>query len=976
MDDTEEIKKRIDIVDLINGYVPLKKAGVNYKALCPFHKEDTPSFIVSPEKQIWHCFGCFPKDQLIKTPFGLHPIESIKENSEIISGNGQPEKVLVKHRRFYQGNLINIRLRKLNQKIELTEDHNVYMIQGPNYSKKYKDYSRRINKYLKLPKNKISEKLARYFPIKKIPAAKLQKGDCLLYPINRKISRRQKIDLRKYIRTKTRFGPIPAKIPLYLNISADLLELIGYYIAEGSNHRAYIRFSLGPKEKKFAKRIQFLIKKIFGLDSSLHRRKKGRTGLEITSCHSVLAQIFANLCGKGAQNKHIPFEWQEIDPFKQMRIIRALIKGDGYRYKVKKTNHFSWKITTISPILTEQIRDILLRNNIFPTIMENPPKIDPKGVSHRLCYALYWNDDRSQYKLIYPGKIDYWVLPIRLIKKKKFRGLVYNLTLKKVHSYVANTFMVANCGEGGDIFTFIQKIDGLEFPDALKMLADRAGVKLKRLDAKLGRQKTKLSDINEAAANFYHQVLLRSPAGAKARQYLKAREIKDQTIRDFQIGYAPKSWEASYKALTSKKNFKPENIERAGLIIRSIKKSSSPYYDRFRGRIMFPIRNIAGTVTGFSGRTLDPTAKEAKYVNTPDTPIYNKSQIIFGLDRARSTIREKDFVVIVEGQMDVVSAHQAGFNFVVATSGTALTPGHLEILKKYTENIAFAFDTDKAGTIAAKRAIEVANEAGVNAKLIILPKGEDPDSLIRKDRKKFVAALKDAKNAMDFYLVSAFAGRPKNLTLEDKRAITKELLPQIREIADPVIRGEYLQKLSGKLGTDEKYLSEALEKLPEKQKFTSHKPLSTPHPTKETLEERLIAEIISYPEIAKKFISQISAADFVDNNLKDIYSQIKKLYNKSKGISPEAIKKSLSTALSKRIDLMILKIGQELSDLSEKEIYQEIGLNINRLKSIKSTSIKQDFEQKIKTAEEAGDRQKVKQLIQEFQTKIIQSNKI
>jgi len=529
------------------------------------------------------------------------------------------------------------------------------------------------------------------------------------------------------------------------------------------------------------------------------------------------------------------------------------------------------------------------------------------------------------------------------------------------------------CSEGGDIFTFVQKMEGLDFPDALKMLADKAGVKLKRIDAKLGRQKTKLSDINEDAASLYHQVLLKTGAGSKAHKYLKNRRISDQTIRDFQIGYAPDKWEFTINALTSKKNYKPEDIERAGLIIKSIKRSKSPHYDRFRGRIMFPIRNIAGTVVGFSGRILNPDADTAKYINTPDTPIYNKSQIIFGLDRARQTIREKNFVVIVEGQMDVVSAHQAGFTFVVATSGTALTSGHIETLKKYTENIAFAFDTDSAGTNAAKRAIEVANEASVNAKLVILPRGEDPDSIIRKDHKKFIAAIKSAKNAMEFYLISAFEDK-KNLSIEDKREITKELLPQIRHLADPVIRGEYIQKLAQKLSTDEKYLSEALEKLPEKRQYQSQKKDIQSKPTKESLEERVIAEILAYPETSQKFIKKISISDFADENGQKIYKEIKKLYNKTKNFTFEKIKNKLPETLQKRIDLLLLRVGEELSDLTKKELYQEIGLSISRLKQTKSNSIKHDFEEKIRKAEVAGDKEKVKKLIKEFQTKIIQAN--
>lgn len=532
------------------------------------------------------------------------------------------------------------------------------------------------------------------------------------------------------------------------------------------------------------------------------------------------------------------------------------------------------------------------------------------------------------------------------------------------------------CGEGGDIFTFIEKIEGLEFADALKFLAARAGVKLKRQNIKAGQEKVKLSDINEAAANFYHQVLLHPKVGKRALAYLKKRGIKEQTIKDFQIGYAPNSWEATYKALTKKKNYKGEDLERGGVVIKSTRSSANPYYDRFRGRIMFPIRNIAGTCLGFSGRTLEKNPgslpddrQEPKYLNTPETPIFNKSEIIYGLDLARTTIREKNFVIIVEGQMDVVSAHQAGFKFVVATSGTALTRQHIEVLKKYTENIAFCFDTDSAGEKAAKRAIETANLAGVNAKMVILPSGEDPDSIIKKNKSEFIKAIKNAKNAMEFYIMAAFKDKKLPLLLEDKRAITKELLPQIKKISDPVIQGEYIQKLSQKLGLDEKYLYESLEKINETHNIQKKDLEKTKPPFSETLEERILAFLILFPQIGKNFIKKIETADFKEKGLSLIYTEIKKLYNKGDDVKGKIA--NSSSPLIKKINILVLKMEDEFAPLSEKEIFEEIGIEISRLKSLNLEKVKKDFEEKIRQAESSDDKEKVKKLIRDFQTKIM-----
>jgi DNA primase len=538
------------------------------------------------------------------------------------------------------------------------------------------------------------------------------------------------------------------------------------------------------------------------------------------------------------------------------------------------------------------------------------------------------------------------------------------------------------CQKGGDQFTFIQEMEGLEFRDTLKLLADRAGVKLKKVDLRATQKKAELSDINEAAANFYHQILLHPKAGKQALAYLKNRGLNLQIIRDFQIGFAPNQWEATFHALTIKKNFKPEEIERAGLIIRSTKtQSKSPYYDRFRNRIMFPIRNIAGTVIGFSGRTLESDPKSAKYINTPETPIFNKSRTLFGLDRARQAIRKEDLAILVEGQMDVVSAHQAGFINIVATSGTALTPDHLEILKKYTENIAFAFDTDRAGEAAAKRAIETANAAGVNAKLVILPSGEDPDSLIKKDPTKFRQAIKAAQNAMEFYFISAFADLPKELSVDDKRKITKELLPIIKKIADPVIQGEYLQKLSQRLGTEEKYLSEAMAKIIPSPAYNQKQSVQKLIPRKDKIEEKILAALIAFPDATHGLIKKLLPTDFSDQSLAIVYRGLKKLYNTNGSaihlnsntkIDLKKIK-NISSDLIKKLDLLILKIQNDFVDLSEKEIFQEIGLLINRLRSSKFDVMKKDFEMKIREAEDQGDRQKVKKLIKSFQVKIIEA---
>jgi len=394
MNDLEKIKQKIEIVDFIGQYITLKKMGRNFKALCPFHAEKSPSFVVSPERGIWHCFGCFPPGEKIKTPFGYHPIEEIDTNHWVVSGKGNLQKVTDVMIHQYKGNLMEISIRKLGGKVKITADHNVLAIRGAQYTQKnYKDFSKRYRKYLKIKqkdKNRYQYLVDKYFPLRTIPAGELEKGDLLLFPIRRNEHDIEILDLSVYITKMSKLGPVPRLIPLKIPVKHDFLKLIGYYIAEGSNHRAYIRFSLGNHEEDFAKEIVSLTKSLFGLEAKIYRRpNKLKTGIEITVCHSHLANIFENLCGKGAVNKHIPFIFQELPPRKQEILIKAIHKGDGTTFLPHRSRNHHKSITTISRVLSEQIVDILLRLNLFPTLYIKKAKVDKLAVNHKEAYTIF-----------------------------------------------------------------------------------------------------------------------------------------------------------------------------------------------------------------------------------------------------------------------------------------------------------------------------------------------------------------------------------------------------------------------------------------------------------------------------------------------------------------------------------------------------------------------------------------------------------
>ncbi|MDD5221638.1 MAG: DNA primase, partial [Patescibacteria group bacterium] len=278
-----------------------------------------------------------------------------------------------------------------------------------------------------------------------------------------------------------------------------------------------------------------------------------------------------------------------------------------------------------------------------------------------------------------------------------------------------------SCNEGGDIFEFIMKIENVDFPEALRILAKKAGVQLTKEDYRVTSQKTKLMDIMRVAAQFYHLVLQKSSLAEKVREYLDGRGVKQETIKDFQLGFAPDRWDELVGFL-NKKGVKMIEAEAAGLVMRSNKplNNKQNYYDRFRNRIMFPINDLYGNPVGFTSRIVPwaETTETAKYVNTPETPIYNKSRVIYAFDKAKAAIKKEDAVIMVEGNMDVIACHQAGSKNVVASSGTALTADQVKLLKRYTNNLLLSFDVDLAGENATQRGIDVAMKAEMNIKVI------------------------------------------------------------------------------------------------------------------------------------------------------------------------------------------------------------------------------------------------------------------
>ena len=976
MDETELIKEKINIVDLIQEYLPLKKTGINFKANCPFHNEKTPSFVVSPERQIWHCFGCFPPGEMIKTPFGYHPIEEINKEHWVVSGKGNLRRVTETMVHQFNGSLIKITLRKLGYEVRLTSDHNVFVVRGAPYTrKKYKDFSKRYRKYLNLlgtNKEKFNELVKRYFPIKKIPAGKLEQGDLLLFPINRVEKDIEEINLTDYISKHTKFGPVPKKIPLQIPVNVDLLKLIGYWIAEGSNHRGYIRFSLGNHEEDFAQEIIELIKKIFRLEAKIYRRPNlTKTGIEITACHSQLANIFENLCGKGAANKHIPFIFQELPSEKQKILLDAIFRGDGTSFIPNRSKKQHKSITTISKILSEQITDILLRLNLFPTVFVGKQHIDKLQVNHRQSYAIFWSEEATQrYNLIYyqSDGSEYWLLPISKLGKEYYRGSVHNFTVEKDHSYIATSFAVANCQKGGDIFTFLMEKEGLEFKESLEILAKKAGIELKQTDSKKDF-KDRMFEVNLKAQEFFHYILTKHTLGKKALEYLKNRGINELSIEEFGIGYAPNSWESLTRVLL-KRGFTIAEIISVGLAVSS----KSGGYDRFRGRITFPLLDGKFKLRGFSGRVLYPA--EPKYINSPQTPIFDKSNFLFGINLAKAEIRNKKEAILVEGEMDVILSHQAGFKNVVACKGTALTEGQIDLIKKHTDNISLCFDMDFAGDSASRRGIEMADQGGLNIKVIQLEGGKDAAEIVKNDPQIWQTAINEAVPIYDYYLTS-IAKRYNTKNPSDLKRIGEELIPIWAKIPDELVKEYYVQKLAAFLKTDDKMLRDRVEKEKKNLKKSYSEVFRQDskqdnivgiRSRRELLEEYLIALLLHTPS-ELNFVPSFPETLFLKESFRQIYVllflYLDSIFFKSKAFNINEFAQDLPKELLTEVDrLYLTDLDSKLQD--GKNWQKELEGVVSELKKALIKASLQKLSYEIKNAQEFGKMEVVENLNKRF----------
>lgn len=503
-------------------------------------------------------------------------------------------------------------------------------------------------------------------------------------------------------------------------------------------------------------------------------------------------------------------------------------------------------------------------------------------------------------------------------------------------------FKCFGCGESGDIFGFLMKTEGLEFGEALQTLAKRAGVKLKRYrPSEAERQKTLLYEINHLASEFYHYLLTSHRVGQKALQYLKVkRGINLKTIQLVKLGFAPAMWDGLQKFLVNKKGYKAQDLEKAGLVIKS--ERGRGYYDRFRARVMFPLEDHRGNVAGFAGRTLDPKQTEAKYVNTPETLVYHKSDLLYGLRQNKEAIKKADFAILVEGELDVLSSYQTGVENVVAIKGSALTPSQVSLLKRFTQNLTLALDRDVAGDQAARRGIEVADQAGMAVRVVKLQGGKDPDEVAQKDAQLWKKLVKKAVPVYDYFLDSAFS-RFDSQTGEGKRSIGQEIVPVLAKITDEIVRSHYTSLLAERLKINEEAVLAQIDKFLDQQKpesLTKEAKDGREKPSRrEVIEEHLLA--LAFQGKKWAFLRQGKVSSLVKTpRFQVILGTLGKYLKKIKSLKTNRFAKMLPAELVEVFNKFYLHDFAKIVE-SKEEVEKELKKTLSELEKL---NLKEELE--------------------------------
>ncbi|MBT6068821.1 DNA primase [Candidatus Peregrinibacteria bacterium] len=585
------------------------------------------------------------------------------------------------------------------------------------------------------------------------------------------------------------------------------------------------------------------------------------------------------------------------------------------------------------------------------------------------------------------AKTDIVQLVGQYVKLKKagrnFKGLC------PFHNEKTPSFMVSpekqiaycfGCHKGGDIFKFTELTENMDMHEAVELLAEKAGVDTTKYDTgKIGgmssekraerkEEKELVREICTHCASFYEAQLWEKGDGQKVLEYLRGRGVKDEIIKDFQIGFAPDSYERTYEYLIGQGCSKDHIISSGQVSVRST--DSSKVFDRFRLRLMFPIWDKRGRVIGFGGRKLKGE-DEPKYLNSPDTPVYNKSRVIYGWNKAVDAVKAEDKVIFVEGYFDVIALHQAGYKNAVATSGTAITDEQLKFVKRFTKNVYLTFDSDSAGQKAALRATDLALKNNLKVYVVSLGDYKDPDEVCKADKGLFEGCLKDAKYYLDHYFDEIIEAEvSKNLTSSDKIRLCEKFFEILLLSSEDIEIKDYLEKLSFKLHIESQDVHDKFHRFKvEKEKYEHRSP------TKENPEEKggpefspidyFFGFLMTFPE-AIDSVKDVLAENDLEETAKNVYKALTTNYNGT-ALDTEAFFDAMDGGYLETLKVVSLLIETQYgSRLSKEELCSEAVAIANRVKKLQERNQKRELKFQMKEARSKGMAEEEEQFFKKY----------
>lgn len=575
------------------------------------------------------------------------------------------------------------------------------------------------------------------------------------------------------------------------------------------------------------------------------------------------------------------------------------------------------------------------------------------------------------------ARLDILTLARQYVREVKQAGKNWK-ALCPFHSEKTPSFVISpdkgiaycfGCHKGGDIFKFVQDYENCSFAEALQILADRTGVEITRVSKqeikKIKDAKAKALVLHEEACAFFEDRLWSSRDGKKVLQYLKGRGVDESTIKEFRLGYAPEGYEDTYPAFL-KSGFSRDDLVKAGLVIAK-DTAAAQVYDRFRQRLMFPIQDAEGRIIAFGGRALAADV-DAKYVNSPETPLYHKGRTVYNLGRARAHVRQRDSVIVVEGYMDVLMSHQAGARHVVASSGTAFTEDQIKQLVRLTKNIYFAFDADSAGLSALRRAISVAQDYDMNIRAISIPSGKDPADAVKEDSQLWLDAIGTALPYMDFCFKRVLDAYDSK-TPDGVRDILAEVMPVLTRLKSRIEFDRYVGRLADILGVKANSVYDELNRLRRSDVISAQR---NDYDGDNQLSDRE-SRLTTRDYLFGLLVTAEPAFDYFDGHYADlglveisIYKTIKGYYNVPRVDRSESLFDRLPEDSRHRAHISALWVEEKTRTFSDDLFRREVQRTVSTILKENFDKKKRDLFHTLKEARRDGDIKREKSLLTEY----------